>query len=43
MMFEYYLSKLFTYFDCNIIDLEKLANEVKDIIHEEDTDTSEKS
>ena len=41
-MFEYYLSKGFTYFDCIIINLEKLPYEVKQIIHAEDTDNSDK-
>ena len=41
-MFEYYFSKGFTYFDCSIINLEKLPTEVKVIIHAEDTDNSDK-
>ena len=42
-MFEYYLSKGFTYFDCNIINLEKNPNEVKYRIHAEDTDNEKNS
>ena len=41
-MFESYFSKGFTYFDCNIINLEKPTNEVKFIIHVKDTDNSKK-
>ena len=41
-MFEYYLSKGFTYFDCIIINLEKPLSEVKQIIHAKDTDNSDK-
>ena len=41
-MFEYYFSKGFTYFDCTIINLEKLPSEVKDIIYAEETDNSDK-
>ena len=41
-MFEYYFSKGFTYFDYNISNLGKLPNEVKQIIHAEDTDNSDK-
>ena len=39
---EYYLSKIFTLFECNTINLAKLPNEVKYIIHAEDTDNSDK-
>ena len=41
-MFEYYFSKGFTYFDCSIINLEKLPTEVKVIIYAEDTYNSDK-
>ena len=37
-MLEYYFSKLFTYFDCSIINLGKLPTEVKRRTHAEDTD-----
>ena len=39
---EYYLSKVFTLFDCNTNNLAKLPNEVKDRIHLEDTENSDK-
>ena len=39
---EYYLSKIFTLFECNTINLAKLPNEVKYIIHAEETDNSDK-
>ena len=39
-MLEYHYSKCFTLFECNIINLEKLPNEVKDRIHAEDIDNS---
>ena len=39
---SYYFSKGFTYFDFSIINLGKLPNEVKDRIHAEGTDNSEK-
>ena len=42
IIFEYYFSKGFTYFDCSIINLVKLPTEVKQIIHAEDTDNSKK-
>ena len=42
-MFEYYFSKIFTYFYCIIINLEKHPYEVKDIIYAEETDNSDKS
>ena len=41
-MFEYYFSKGFNCFDCNVINLAKLPNEVKFRIHAEDTDNSDK-
>ena len=41
-MFESYFSKGFTYFDCNIINLEKLPTEVKVRIHVEDADNLDK-
>ena len=41
-MLEYYFSKGFTLFDCDIINLEKLPNEVKVRIHAEDIDNSDK-
>ena len=41
-IFEYYLSKGFTYFYFTIINLGKLPSEVKQRIHAEDTDHSEK-
>ena len=39
---EYYLSKGFTILECNVNNLEKLQNEVKQIIHAEEKDNSEK-
>ena len=41
-MFEYYFSKGFTYFDCNVTNLSKLPSELKQRIHAEDTDNSDK-
>ena len=41
-MFEYYLSKIFTYFDCNIINLEKLPTEVKFRDYAKETYNSDK-
>ena len=41
-MFECYFSKGFTYFDCNIINLEKFPTEEKFRIHAEDTNYSNK-
>ena len=41
-MFGYYLSKGFTLFECNTINLEKLPIEVKDRIHAEDTENYDK-
>ena len=41
-MLEYYFSKVFTIFECNTINLEKNPNEVKQIIHAEDTENSNK-
>ena len=41
-MFEYYFSKGFTYFDFNIINLEKLPSKVEQRIHAEDKDNSDK-
>ena len=38
-MFEYYLSKVFTYFDCTIVNLEKLPSEVKERTYAEITDS----
>ena len=40
--FEYYFSKLFTYFYCTIINLAKLPSEVKDRFYAEETDNSDK-
>ena len=42
MMFEYYFSKGFTYFDCTINNLEKLPFKVKQRTRSEDTDNSDK-
>ena len=41
-IFEYYFSKGFTYFDWNIINLAKLPSEVKDRVHAEYIDNSDK-
>ena len=41
-MLEYYFSKGFTILECNYNNLAKLPNEVKQIIHAEDTDNSDK-
>ena len=41
-MLEYYFSKGFTILECNVNNLEKLPNEVKQIIHAEETDNSDK-
>ena len=41
-MFEYYFLKGFTYFDWSITNLGKLPTEVKQRIHAEDTDISDK-
>ena len=41
-MLEYYFSKGFTLFECYTINLEKIPNEVKEIIHAEDTENSDK-
>ena len=41
-MFEYYFSKVFTYFGFSIINLEKLPTEIKVRIHAEDTYNSDK-
>ena len=41
-MLEYYFSKGFTLFDCDSNNLEKLPNEVKDRIHAEDTENSDR-
>ena len=41
-MSEYYFSKEFTILECNDNNLEKLLNEVKQIIHAEETDNSDK-
>ena len=43
IMLEYYLSKVFTLFKCNTINLAKLPNEVKQIIHAEETENSYKA
>ena len=42
MMLEYYFSIWFNILDCNGNNLEKLPNEVKQKIHAEETDNSEK-
>ena len=39
---EYYFWKVFTLFECNTINLEKLPNEVKYRIHAEDAENDEK-
>ena len=41
-MLEYYLSKGFTIFDCSTYNLAKLPNEIKDRIHAEDAENSDK-
>ena len=41
-MLEYYFSEGFSHFECNTNNLEKLPNEFKQRIYEEDTDNSEK-
>ena len=41
-MLEYYLSRVFNILDCNVNNLEKLRNEIKHIIHAEETDNSDK-
>ena len=41
-MFEYYLSKGFTYSDRTIINLAKLPSELKQRIYVEETDNSDK-
>ena len=41
-MLEYYFSKGFTLFDWNTNNLAKIPNEVKDIIHAEDAENSDK-
>ena len=41
-MLEYYLSKGFTILECNDNNLAKVTNEVKQIIHAEETDNSYK-
>ena len=40
-MLEYYLSKEFGILECNFNNLVKLPNEVKQIIHAEETDISD--
>ena len=40
-MLEYYFSKVFAILECNVNNLSKLSNEVKQIIHAEETDHSE--
>ena len=40
-MLEYYFEKVITLSECNVINLEELPNEVKDIIHAENTENSE--
>ena len=42
-MLEYYFSKGFAILECNTNGLARLLNEVKQIIHAEDMDNSEKS
>ena len=42
MMLEYYFSKWFTLLECNDNNLEKLPNEVKERINEEETENSDK-
>ena len=41
-MLEYNFSKGFTIFDCNTNNLAKLSNEVKNRIHAEDKENSDK-
>ena len=41
-MLEWYFSKGFSILKCNVNNLEKLPNEVKQIIHAEETDNSYK-
>ena len=41
-MLKYYLLKVFTLFECNTINLEKLPDKDKDRIHAEDTYNSDK-
>ena len=40
-MLEYYVSKWFAILECDTNNLEKLPNEVKQIIHAEETDNSD--
>ena len=42
-MLEYYFSKRFTVFKCNDNNLAKLPNDLKQIIHAEETDNSDKA
>ena len=39
-MLEYYFSKVYAILECNVNNLSKLSNEVKQIIHAEETDHS---
>ena len=41
-MLEYNLSKRFTILECNVNNLEKNSNDVKQIIHAEETDNSDR-
>ena len=41
-MLEYYSEKGFAILECNYNDLEKLSNEVKQIIYSEETENSDK-
>ena len=40
-MLSYYFSKIFSILECNTNNLENLPNEVKQIIHAEETDNSD--
>ena len=39
---EYYFSKVFNILECNVNNLEKIPNEVKERIHSEETDNRDK-
>ena len=41
-MLEYYFSKEFNILECNVINLEKLPNNIKQRTHAEETDNSDK-